>query len=230
MKNPDHESAATKDGAASAVVASQARRRGRIVEWNDDRGFGFVQGTDRQRTFLHIRDFGDRIKRPAVGDMVNFTLGTDSVGRTCAKQIEQEGWGGGFGLGALLVLVALLVAPTLAARHFVTEDLWLETTAVAAALSLLTFGLYAWDKRKARRQEWRLSEGTLQLWSFLGGWPGAFLAERLLRRKSSKASFQFVFWASVLLHQFVMIDAILEWRLFHFARAALSEILQRLMN
>jgi uncharacterized membrane protein YsdA (DUF1294 family)/cold shock CspA family protein len=208
----------------------EVRRRGRIVEWNDDRGFGFVLGTDRQRTFLHIRDFGDRIKRPAVGDVVSFSLGSDTNGRTCAKQIEQEGWGGGFGPGAFLILIALLVAPALAVRRFIPADLWLEVGIFASVVSLFTFGMYAWDKRKARRQEWRLSESTLQLWSIIGGWPGAFLAQRLLRHKSSKTSFQFVFWATVMLHQYVMIDALLDWRLFHSVRVALSDILQRLMN
>lgn len=230
MKPSNHDSSGSNLANSPAAATPEIRRRGRIIEWNDDRGFGFVLGTDRQRTFLHIRDFGERIKRPAVGDVVSFTLGSDANGRTCAKEIEQEGWGGGFGPGAFLVLIALLVAPVLVVRRFVAPDFWPEVAGIAAGLSLLTFGMYAWDKRKARRQEWRLSETTLQLWSFVGGWPGAFLAQRLLRHKSSKTSFQFVFWTTVVLHQYVMIDALLGWRLFHSARAAVGEILQRVMN
>lgn len=220
----------THDSAPGGKVAPETRRRGRIVEWNDDRGFGFAEDKTRQRTFVHIRDFEDRIKRPAVGDQVAFKLGSDSAGRNCAKQIVQEGWGGGFGLGALLVLIALLAAPVLAVRRFIASEFWLEVAIIAAVLSLFTFGFYAWDKRKARRQEWRLSESTLQLWSLVGGWPGAFLAQRLLRHKSSKGSFQFVFWATVALHQYVMIDALLGWKLFFSARIAVGRIMESLAN
>ncbi len=225
MKPADHDTTDKMDNDASPSSAAKTRRHGRIIEWNDDRGFGFVEDKSRQRTFVHIREFEDRIKRPAIGDKVTFSLGSDAAGRSCAKQIVQEGWGGGFGLGALAMLVALLVAPVLAGRRFIPAEFWLEVGGVAAALSLLTFGMYAWDKRKARRQEWRLSESTLQLWSVIGGWPGAFLAQRLLRHKSSKTSFQVIFWATVALHQYVMIDALLDWRVFHAARAMLGDIL-----
>jgi uncharacterized membrane protein YsdA (DUF1294 family) len=36
--------------------------------------------------------------------------------------------------------------------------------------------------------------------ALLGGWPGALLAQKLLRHKSKKQSFQVVFWATVLLN------------------------------
>ena len=49
------------------------RRQGRIVEWNDARGFGFVlwHGGD-ERAFAHIKAFADRGARPAVGDVVTY--------------------------------------------------------------------------------------------------------------------------------------------------------------
>jgi hypothetical protein len=51
----------------------------------------------------------------------------------------------------------------------------------------------------------------------LGGWPGAFLAQRRLRHKCSKVSYQFVFWLIVLAYQFAAFDSIQNWR---FSRAA----------
>ncbi|PKO61660.1 MAG: DUF1294 domain-containing protein, partial [Betaproteobacteria bacterium HGW-Betaproteobacteria-17] len=47
---------------------------------------------------------------------------------------------------------------------------------------------------------WRTQESTLHLFALAGGWPGALAAQKLLRHKSSKPSFQFVFWVTVILN------------------------------
>ena len=67
-----------------------------------------------------------------------------------------------------------------------------------AALSLLTFVVYYADKQAAFRSGRRTPENTLHLLAFLGGWPGAFLAQRIFRHKSRKAGFQVVFWITVI--------------------------------
>jgi uncharacterized membrane protein YsdA (DUF1294 family) len=76
--------------------------------------------------------------------------------------------------------------------------------------SLLTFGIYAWDKRAARRGQERVPEITLHTLELFGGWPGAFLAQRMLRHKNAKVSYQIVFWLIVSLHACAWIAA---WRL-----------------
>jgi len=40
----------------------------------------------------------------------------------------------------------------------------------------------------------------LHLLSLAGGWPGALLAQQLLRHKSAKAEFRQVFWATVVIN------------------------------
>lgn len=65
-------------------------------------------------------------------------------------------------------------------------------------LSLITFIIYAADKRAARRQQWRVRERTLHLLALAGGWPGAWLAQKYLRHKSGKASFLFGFRLTLL--------------------------------
>ena len=64
-------------------------------------------------------------------------------------------------------------------------------------LSLGCFVAYAMDKSAAREGRWRTSERTLLLLGLLCGWPGAVLAQQWLRHKSSKRSFQVLFWISV---------------------------------
>jgi uncharacterized membrane protein YsdA (DUF1294 family) len=64
-------------------------------------------------------------------------------------------------------------------------------------INLLTFFLYWQDKRAARRQGWRVSEYLLLLCGFLGGSLAALIAQQVLRHKTKKRSFQFKFWALV---------------------------------
>lgn len=71
---------------------------------------------------------------------------------------------------------------------------------VSALLSLITYVLYALDKSAARGRRHRVPERTLHLLSLLGGWPGALLAQHMLRHKTAKPRFLFVFWLTVLGH------------------------------
>ncbi len=62
------------------------RLQGRVSEWKDDRGFGFIAPNGGgSRLFLHISSFTDRPRRPAVGDLVTYELSTDAKGRPRAK-------------------------------------------------------------------------------------------------------------------------------------------------
>lgn len=69
-----------------------------------------------------------------------------------------------------------------------------------ATLSLITFAAYAIDKSAARRGGWRTGEGTLLLFGFAGGWPGALIAQQTLRHKSKKTSFRVALWATIILN------------------------------
>ena len=71
---------------------------------------------------------------------------------------------------------------------------------IYAAMSLITFILYAIDKSAAKHRRWRTQEKTLHLFALFGGWPGALLAQRILRHKSSKTSFKLLLWLTVLLN------------------------------
>lgn len=76
---------------------------------------------------------------------------------------------------------------------------WVILTAVAL-LNLATFYVYWRDKAAAMQDQWRASENQLHTLSLLGGWPGAWFAQQILRHKSSKRAFQQLYWATVALH------------------------------
>lgn len=71
---------------------------------------------------------------------------------------------------------------------------------IYALMSVITFGLFWTDKRRARTGAWRISESMLHGCELLGGWPGALLARSVLRHKSQKPRYAIVLWAIVLAH------------------------------
>ena len=64
----------------------------------------------------------------------------------------------------------------------------------AAVMSALTFFVFAWDKRAARRKGRRVPERTLLLLAAALGSPGAFLAQDVLRHKTRKEPFRTRVW------------------------------------
>ena len=77
---------------------------------------------------------------------------------------------------------------------------WALIPTVYLVMSLVAFIAYAVDKSAAVHGEWRTPESTLHTFELLGGWPGAWLAQRLLRHKSIKTSFRIVFFVMVVLN------------------------------
>jgi len=80
-----------------------------------------------------------------------------------------------------------------------------------AVMSLVTFIIYAADKRAAKRGAQRIPEATLHLLELAGGWPGGLVAQRLMRHKNAKVSYQIVFWLIGAVHLAGWI-AVLRWR------------------
>ncbi|MEN9403244.1 MAG: hypothetical protein RL091_1947 [Verrucomicrobiota bacterium] len=188
--------------------------QGKIIEWNRERGFGYVDNAGR-RVFLHIRDFKVRHRWPEVGDVVQFVMGQDKHGRSCAQEAVQADVRGNLKVGHILLLAGLLVLPGYALRQLASPRFSGYAIGWVLVVSWFTWMRYAWDKQQARGKGWRETEMGLHLMELIGGWPGAFLAQRLLRHKSSKGPYQFVFVLIIGLHQFLAIDALRGWPFIH---------------
>jgi uncharacterized membrane protein YsdA (DUF1294 family)/cold shock CspA family protein len=196
------------------------KSQGTVVRWDEARGFGFIRtGGPGADVFLHARDL--RLpdgQRPREGLRVVFDV--IHVGGKGPRAVAVRLTGGGGATrpaarppaprrraspsrpGALAWLAWPLMAAYGAALAWAAwtrlAPWWILPA--AAGLSLAAFFVYWQDKYAAEQGRWRIPEDTLHLWSLAGGWPGAWLAQQVLRHKSSKGSFLTVYWATVLLH------------------------------
>lgn len=206
---------------SAGPLPANSRHRGRIHEWRTDKGYGYVQHDDR-RLFVHIRDFAERHVTPEAGDLLTFEVGVDARGRPCAKSIRQHNDGGRLRSRHFLVLALLLAVPASAFWRLAPAPMAGAVAVVALLCSAACYGFYAWDKHRARTGAWRISERMLHLMELFGGWPGAFLAQRRLRHKSTKASYQFTFWMIVAAHNYAALDWQLQWRITRSAAEKIS--------
>jgi uncharacterized membrane protein YsdA (DUF1294 family) len=117
---------------------------------------------------------------------------------------------------AHVVFVAfLLVAPTIALVRLEIRGGLLWVVMTLAGLSLVAFVMQWVDKRRAEAERWRVPESGLHFLELLGGWPGAFLAQRLFRHKTAKLSYQLFFWLIVAVHEYLAVDFLLGWKIAH---------------
>jgi uncharacterized membrane protein YsdA (DUF1294 family)/cold shock CspA family protein len=180
------------------------RYQGRITNWKDEKGFGFITpNADGRQVFVHIKSFSSRQRRPVGNELVTYELKQDSNGRLQAENVAFVGdrtpqtSPSRPGFGALTFAVLFLA--------FLTGAVFVGKLPVAVlGLYLLgsavTFFAYAMDKSAATNDRWRTPESTLHVLGLVGGWPGALVAQKILRHKSKKKSFQVTFWITVILN------------------------------
>lgn len=189
-----------------------SRGNGVLERWNDERGFGFVVphgGGDH--VFAHISAFS-AARRPVKGDRVSFTASRDTAGRLRAQvvRIEREpratratatrrrrGKRRGEAVRWTAGIVALAVLLLVSAVRVQDGVPWLLILGLYSVASAIAYAAYRSDKSAANRGAWRVSESSLHVIALLGGWPGAFFAQVVLRHKTIKASFQTGFWLTV---------------------------------
>ena len=177
-------------------------QHGVVVKWDAEKGYGFIRpdgakGTTDQDVFVHVRNVeGRRDLTPGQGASYHLTRTDKGLAAINVRPGSVLGTpylkytliGIGSALLLLLGLAFGLDRPTSLALWLV---LWV------LALSIAAFGVYGYDKGQAQRGGGRVPEVVLWLLAALGGSPGAFIAMRVFHHKTSKTSFQIVFWVIV---------------------------------
>jgi len=186
------------------------KRQGTLVRWEKERGFGFIRCAEVSAdVFVHLRDFADRGLTPQVGMTLTFDeihvggKGPRAVAVQAASSRPRTERRQDAAPSSSSSLPMVLLLPAYAA--LLGYGVWTTrippiALGVLLLISLLTFVVYGVDKNAATAGRWRTAESTLHLLSLIGGWPGAWCAQRLFRHKVRKTSFMAGYWATVLAH------------------------------
>lgn len=180
------------------------RQKGKLTNWDPNKAFGFISPNNKgARLFIHKSAFSNRKRIPKVGDIITYAVSADNKGRACAidatftgerfvkRQVKQ--------VSKLSLYLTLSFIITLAVG-IVLSYIPSKVAVFYLVASMFCYVVYALDKSKAKKGTWRISESTLHLVSALGGWPGAVVAQQVLRHKSKKQSFRIKFWLTVCLN------------------------------
>ena len=172
---------------------------GQLVEWNDERGFGFVHAETGERLFVHIKAITLAARRPLVGDVLVFRRGVGRDGRPAVAAARLEGVASrptaheesrerALTARALrLAGAALLLAIVLAGQSLERVPDWLLWTYLV--MGIVSALCYFIDKRAARAGRWRIPEAKLHGIDFFGGIIGGLLAQTGLHHKTAKTQF-----------------------------------------
>jgi uncharacterized membrane protein YsdA (DUF1294 family)/cold shock CspA family protein len=190
------------------------RLDGTLKTWNDDRGFGFIEPAHGgQDIFVHIKAFPAGTGRPQAGQALTFRVTQGADGRKRAFDVQypvrmRARRSARDESPAPWSVSRALAIPLFAALAFVVARRWGLAPSVIAlyvVLSVVTFLAYAFDKAAAVERRRRTAESTLLVLGLAGGWPGALLAQQLLRHKTTKPSFVVNFWITVVLNVAVFV-------------------------
>lgn len=197
------------------------RFTGTLKTWNDDRGFGFIEPSQGgQALFVHVKAIEGLSTRPQVGQVFSFEVELSPDGKKRAKRVQvvqaarlakprrnnrgPAQWG----------TASLFAIPAFVLLYLAVTIIWPVPHWVAGlylAASVVCFAVYAADKSAAVAGRWRVAESTLIFIGLAGGWPGAVVAQQMLRHKSNKPEFRAAFWFSVVLNVGVFVGATVPW-------------------
>lgn len=191
------------------------RDQGRLVEWFDEKGYGFIQPNDQKkdRVFLHIKDFARPGPRPIEGCALEYQVSIDGQGRHRASQVRylkasetaitieakksenSHHKSSDHALKPMQILIAIYII----SLGVLTAMGWLNgmTLLFIVIMNVMTYWFYAQDKESAKLGKRRVPEQTLHVLAFLGGWPAAWLAQQRLRHKTQKQPFRKIYFCTI---------------------------------
>ena len=195
------------------------RYQGTLASWNRERGFGFIapNGGGAQ-IFIHVRAFPYGMDIPPLGSRLSYEVEVTADGKIRSRYVRVEGPPVIHTRTAMRAsILGFVPIPLFVVIYIVDAVFWHPpywVLFVYLGTSLLCIVIYRVDKLAAAQGRWRVSESALLLLGLAGGWPGAIIAQQLLRHKTKKRSFQEAFAGSVVVNILVFVlltSPILGW-------------------
>ncbi len=180
------------------------RMKGKLIKWDANKAFGFIQPNGGgEHIFIHKTALANRSRIPQVDDVITFSIAKDNQGRYYAGEATFSGEKlkkkQANKVSKFSIYLAVLFLGLLSIAFFLNH-IPKNLLFAYLGLSVVTFLAYWIDKSKAQRGAWRTQESTLHMFSLLGGWPGAAIAQQVLRHKSQKREFRAGFWFTVVVN------------------------------
>lgn len=180
------------------------RHEGKLTEWNDAKGFGFITPTaGGPRVFVHISAFPRGGRRPTLNEPITYQLTQDNQNRPKAQKaayLKAARHVSPRSKGLMLACAIAAAFFTLLSALSAAGHMPMQLLAAYALLSVITFAMYGIDKAAAGKGRRRTPEATLLFAGLFGGWPGALVAQRLFRHKTRRQPFQAIFWCGVVVN------------------------------
>jgi uncharacterized membrane protein YsdA (DUF1294 family)/cold shock CspA family protein len=201
------------------VAVPTERYQGTLASWNRERGFGFIapHGGGTQ-IFIHVRAVPYGMDIPPLGSRLSYEVEVTADGKTRSRYVRVEGPPVVQARTAMRAsILGFVPIPLFVVIYIVDAVFWHPpywVLFVYLGTSLLCILIYRVDKLAAAQGRWRVSESALLLLGLAGGWPGAIIAQQLLRHKTKKRSFQEAFAGSVVVNILVFVlltSPILGW-------------------
>jgi uncharacterized membrane protein YsdA (DUF1294 family)/cold shock CspA family protein len=181
------------------------RYQGKIIKWYDDKGFGFIRAAvDSKDVFLHISQIHKLKKRPEINELVTYEVTKDEKGRFRAVNVaylvaqDNSRKSDNSTSFSFIFLAFVFIFTAFVLERTLTGHLPLFYIFIFFGANLVVFLYYYQDKISAVKHSWRTPENTLHWLSLLGGWGGAYIAQKLFKHKHKKMSFMFTYKFTVI--------------------------------
>jgi uncharacterized membrane protein YsdA (DUF1294 family)/cold shock CspA family protein len=195
-----------------------ARERGKLADWHDARGFGFIQRPGGAKLYVHMKSIGKSVDRPKPGDILSYDIGEGSGGRSVALNVVNHGSPpqpkpaaattraapapspqpapvkqrerAKPGMSSISIrVIAAAVIIILLANGLMMRILPFWVGLLYVIAGIASFLFYQADKRAAEKRQWREPERRLHLLDLTFGIVGGLLAQHVLRHKTYKPGF-----------------------------------------
>jgi uncharacterized membrane protein YsdA (DUF1294 family)/cold shock CspA family protein len=198
------------------------RETGELVDWRDERGFGFIRRPGNAgKIYVHMKSIGKSVDRPRPGDRLEYTVGSDKAGRPVALDVKfvrgapqqqptpppllsahSNAPHTVMGVATRVVGAAIILA--LLSANIITERLPVWVAVLYLIGGVGSFLLYRSDKLAAVEHGWRKPETRLQLVDLTFGIVGGLFAQHVFRHKTYKPTFVTVTALITALHILVL--------------------------